>query len=176
MWLSAEQQALVTSHYHIAVITAKLRGNRRDPDESLSACHLGLCNAAWYWRPDHGVSFRNFAVKCCYHAMVQDYRLKRFAIGVRTKTPKNVETNCGPMEKVYEPPEPVLAVIRAEEVERVQSAACRLSKKQREVIELAMAGRRLFEIARGLGRKRTAVADRFARSVVRIRSVLGVAQ
>ena len=176
MWLSSDQQALVTSHYHIAVITAKLRGNRRDPDESLSACHLGLCNAAWYWRPDHGVSFRNFAVKCCYHAMVQDYRLKRFAIGVRTKTPKNVETNCGTMEQVYEPPEPVLAVIHTEEVERVQEAAAALSPKQHEVIELAMAGKRLYEIARTLGRKRCAVADRLARSVLRIRSMLGVAQ
>ena len=174
MWLSEDQRALVTGHYHIAVITATKRGNRRDPDESLSACHLGLCNAAWYWRPDHGVSFRNFAVRCCYHAMVQDYRLKRFAIGVRTKTPRTVETNCGTMEKVYEPQEPVLAVIRAEEVERVHEAAASLSPKQWEVIELAMAGKRLYEIAWTLGRKRCAVADRLARSVVRIRSMLGV--
>ena len=174
MWLSAEQQALVTSHYHIAVITATKRGNRRDPDESLSACHLGLCNAAWYWRPDHGVSFRNFAVKCCYHAMVQDYRCRRFAIGIRTKAPKTIETNCGAMEKVYEPPEPVLSLIHAEEVERVHEAAAALSEKQWIAVKLIMAGKRMCEARRMLGVTKCVVGDRLRRSIPQIRSVLGI--
>ena len=61
----------MTDHYYLAKITARKKGNRRDPDESLSACHLGLVNAAYYWRPDGGKSFtqlRRSVLLPCHHS------------------------------------------------------------------------------------------------------------
>ena len=95
---------LWTSHYHIVCdYSHQTRQSSRSRRIAVRVSSLASATQLLPCRPHHKVSFRNFAVCCCYHAMGQDHRLRRFMIGVRTKDPRTVERIRGQWRRFTNP-------------------------------------------------------------------------
>ncbi len=171
MRLSPAQQDLVTEYYYIAKVTAKRKGSLRDPDEALSACGLGLCHAAYHWNPDRGVTFKNFAIRLCQQALVDEHRTKRFAVGRQSQAPRAIETNSFFLERLYES-DPLNRLVCEECRMRVSHTLGILGEKPLAIMEMRLNGAETQAIADMLGKDVKSIQISLKRSILKLKREL----
>ncbi len=158
--LTARQQELVVANLDLAHVVAwSIHSRLTSPDERLSSAYLGICLAALTWPGT--CAFRPYAWAAAKRTIYRDWRPMQSRPAAQLAE--------GSLDEIPWPERDSADDAGADEVEWLRGQLYRLTPRQRQTIDLYLAGRKWCDIARTLGIQRADVEGLRRRAVQRLK-------